>query len=119
MTLLRSYSLIEGSDHSDGYATHAVVHRWAYFYGGVRHQSDMGMLALAVVGGAVPESTERDYARLQQRLLPHAQTCTARVLGPQAVTVQNLDFTNHFTHWANQQENVLDAIHRLGSLYSD
>ena len=119
MHLLRRYSLIESSVHTDGYSMHTVVHRWIYSYQGLKHQKDLGMLALTLVGYAVPMSTEQDYARLQQRLLPHAQTCTARILDPQAVAVQNSGFDNHFTDWVGQQEDILDAAHRLGILYSD
>ena len=32
MRTLRNYSLIDGADHTEGYAMHTVVHRWAYSY---------------------------------------------------------------------------------------
>ena len=117
MRLLRRYSLIEGSEQTDGYSMHAVVHRWVYSYQGLKRRTDLGMLALTLVGYTVPMSSERDYARLQQRLLPHAQTCATRVLDLQAVAMQNSGFDNHFTDWVSRQTDVLDAIHMLGLLY--
>ena len=60
-----------------------------------------------------------EYASLQQLLLPHTKTCTTKTLFSQAVIVQSSDLNNHFTDWANQQGDVLDAIHMLGLLYSD
>ena len=119
MTLLRSYSLIEGSDHSDGYAMHTVVHRWAYLCQGLRHQSDIGMLALAIVGNAVPQETERDYAQLQQRLLPHVQVCCVLVLNEQVTIKKSADYDDVAPLITDQvqKEDILDATHNLGNLY--
>ena len=73
----------------------------------MKRQKDLGMLALTLVGSAVPTSTERDYARLQQRLLPHTQTCTARIFVPQAVTVQSSGLDSHFKDRVSQQKDIL------------
>ena len=120
MKLLRGYSLIEGSEHTDGYSMHAVVHRWAYFYQGLRHKSEIGMLGLAIVGFAVPMKTERNYARLQQRLLPHAQVCSLRALGMQRAAQDDAG-DSHFVISSDhlEEKDVLNAMNMLGLLYSD
>ena len=80
MGLLRDCSLIEGFGDSGDYVMYTVVHRWVYFYHGMKHRLDLGLLALNIVGFTVPMSSEQDYARIQQRLLPHANMCSTRVI---------------------------------------
>ncbi|PSN58604.1 hypothetical protein BS50DRAFT_614817 [Corynespora cassiicola Philippines] len=99
MQLLRSYSLVEGVEEQGGYATHPVVHRWAYHYRGKSSSSVLSRLAVAAVGWAVPHSSTRDYSIVQRRLLPHAQACSVWALGP--------------THTS-----ALDTVNNLGNLYA-
>ena len=80
MRLLRSYSLIEGLQDLSGYATHPVVHRWAFNIQDKKQQAVFTGLAIAVVGWAVPQSSERGYSRVQRRLLAHAQRCNQWVM---------------------------------------
>jgi hypothetical protein len=81
MRLLRSYSLVEGLQDLSGYATHPVVHRWALHIQDEKQRAVFAGLAIAVVGWAVPGSSEREYARVQRRLLAHAQRCNQWVTG--------------------------------------
>ena len=115
MSLLRSYSLIEGS--SQGYMMHTVMHRWVYFHHGMKHRSVLGLLALKVIGFAVPAASERDYAQLQQRLLPHANMCLMRVVETEKSQHQgdNKMFGSQVSY--KELKDCLDAIRKLGILY--
>lgn len=75
MRLLKSYSLVESTEGSAGYATHPVVHRWTYHYQGKRFSSKLGQLAMVAVGCAVPTQSSQEDTAIQRRLLPHAQVC--------------------------------------------
>jgi hypothetical protein len=48
--LLRNYSLIEDVQGLGGYATHPVVHRWAYYFQGEDSRLQLAELAVIVVG---------------------------------------------------------------------
>jgi hypothetical protein len=52
--LLRNYSLIEDIEELTSYATHPVVHRWAYYLPGQGLRAQLAQLAVMVVGWAVP-----------------------------------------------------------------
>lgn len=80
MRLLRSYSLIEGLQDLSGYTTHPVVHRWAFNIQDEKQRAVFTGLAIAVVGWAVPGSSEREYSKVQRRLLGHAQRCNQWVM---------------------------------------
>ena len=80
MRLLRSYSLVEGLQDVSGYATHPVVHRWAFHILDKKQRAVFTGLAIAVVGWAVPETSEREYSKVQRRLLAHAQRCAQWVM---------------------------------------
>ena len=74
MKTLIAYSLVESRQDMKSYSVHPVVHDWcAVTIGGNR--VDPLMLALLVVGFAVPDSDERKYWLLQRRLIPHAERC--------------------------------------------
>jgi hypothetical protein len=75
MQLLRSYSLVEGLQDLAGYATHPVVHRWAFHIQDEKQRAVFTWLAVVVVGLAVPETSEKEYSSMQRRLLAHAQWC--------------------------------------------
>ncbi|CAN9172819.1 unnamed protein product [Alternaria alternata] len=77
MRLLRSYSLVEVLEDAAGYATHPVVHRWAHHHQAKRFASELGPLAVVVVGWAVPDQSFQDGVAIQRRLLPHAQMCSS------------------------------------------
>ncbi|KAH8722805.1 hypothetical protein GQ44DRAFT_657694 [Phaeosphaeriaceae sp. PMI808] len=114
MRLLRSYSLVESVEVTTSYATHPVVHRWAYHYQGKHFASELGQLALVTVGLAVPDRYSRDYPVLQRRLFPHAQICSRWAMQSQGSQGDN---TN--AEGTRQQLTVFDAMHRLGNLYDE
>ena len=119
MGLLRDYSLIESSGDAGGYVMHTVVHRWVYLYHGMKHRLALELLAFIVVGLAVPMSNERDYARIQQRLLPHANMCSARVTDVEEAMARKEQHSNgmmlQFSGVASSDK--WGAIHKLGPLY--
>ena len=114
MSLLRSYSLTEGTQGSESYIMHTVVHHWIYFCQGMKHLSRLGQLALKVVGWAVPVSNGCDYARPQQRLLPHANVSPARFLMLDNVMLQNRDPDNELSPFCRKD---LDGMENLGDLF--
>ena len=120
MRLLRNYSLIEDVEDRASYATHPVIHRWAYYFQGKDARVGLAELAVLIVGWAVPHRSTRDYSLLQRRLFPHAQACSQWVsegkIGGrnQSCEVEETDSNN-----IEKKRSVLDAIHLLGLLYAD
>ncbi|KAF2726462.1 FabD/lysophospholipase-like protein, partial [Polyplosphaeria fusca] len=120
ITVLRDYSLIEDVEEAGSYATHPVVHQWAYHYQGKHMESKLSRLAVLTVGWSVPSNTAEDYTILQRRLLPHAQACSAWVAMAQAV--QGLAGRGPYgieMSKDDEEQVVLDSIHLLGFLYVD
>lgn len=54
------------------------------------------------VGYMVPHNSEREYAEIQQRLLPHANYMTSR----------------QRDRWDNATVDMWNALNRIGNLYS-
>ena len=120
MQLLRNYSLIEDVEELTSYATHPVVHQWAYHYQGKYFESALGQLAVVTVGWAAPDRSAWDYSTIQRRLLPHIQACSRRALvgkmgrSPKSHSGYGVDFNE-----AEEKEVMLCAILLLGNLYAD
>jgi len=118
--LLRNYSLIENVEDQASYATHPVVHRWAYHFQGEVSREELAQLAVVVVGFAIPNRSRRDYSTMQRRLLLHAEVCSRWVLSGEmerkAISrrTDEVDFDE-----TEKKEIVLHAIHLLGYLYAD
>ena len=120
MQLLRNYSLIEEMEGLTSYATHPVVHRWAYHYQGKHSASELGRLAVVTVGWAVPIRSTRDYWVMERRLLPHVQA------GPRWVensckkqSIRSDRSCNKDIDRGEEQRALLVAIQLLGFLYED
>ncbi|KAH8711820.1 hypothetical protein GQ44DRAFT_763039 [Phaeosphaeriaceae sp. PMI808] len=77
--LLRSYSLVEKMDDGTGFSTHPVVHQWARQIQTQSQRKELIMLAIIVVGWAVPDKGEQNYWQDSVRLLPHAEQCEKAV----------------------------------------
>jgi len=103
--MLLAYSLVESHRDTESYSIHPVVHDWCV-ESISRGKHDLMMLALMVVGFAVPEPSEPEYWVMQQRLLPHANRCVQQLSG---VNVADVD--------EDKDSNV--AFHNLGLLYAD
>ena len=120
MQLLCNYSLAEQVQETGSYATHPVVHQWAYHSQGTRFVAELNRLAVVAVGWAVPESSTRDYAALQRRLLPHAQACSRQVVERNAVWDRGAENGSDGDVDEDQERKaVLDAVHLLGNLYAN
>ncbi len=65
--MLLAYSLVESHRDTESYSIHLVVHDWCveYISGGKHDLMMLAMLALTVVGYAVPELLEPDYGVMQ------------------------------------------------------
>jgi tetratricopeptide (TPR) repeat protein len=117
MKLLRKYSLVEEVTETS-YATHPVVHQWAHHSQGKRFATELSRLAVVVVGLAVPESSTRDYAALQRRLILHAQACSSQIVKSEAVWRGRAEGgSGGDVDKGKERETVLNAVHLLGDLY--
>ena len=117
--LLRNYSLIEDVDKLASYATHPVVHRWAYHFQSEDMRMELGQLAVVIVGMAVPDGLTRDCSTMRRRLLPHAQACSRWVSMDGLERTRSYN-TNSLDSDETKEKNViLGAINALGFLYED
>ena len=118
--LLRNYSLIEDVQDVASYATHPVVHRWAYHFPGEDIRMELAQLAVIIVASAVPDTSTRDYWTMRRRLLPYAQVSSRWILvgemgrRSRAHDTDNLDFDEN-----EEKVAMLDIIHNLGNLFMD
>jgi tetratricopeptide (TPR) repeat protein len=117
--LLRNYSLVEAVEATASYATHPVVHRWAYHYQGKQSGKELGQIAVIAVGWAVPNQSVTNLSALQRRLLPHAQACSSWVLksepgrGLEGSEQRELCFEE-----GEEVQTLLVAIRNIGVLYA-
>ncbi|KAL4733125.1 hypothetical protein BDV11DRAFT_210460 [Aspergillus similis] len=105
---LVEFSLVEIKQQEGSYTLHPVVQDWCYHIAASNDLTNqLPELALISVGYTVPSRDTRDYARLEQRLLPHANNLIQRNIG------LRLDI------WAEDRLNIFRAFHGLSILYSD
>ncbi|KAF5545149.1 ankyrin 3 [Fusarium mexicanum] len=78
MGLLLRYSMIQARVEPRGsYSIHPVVHRWVLnLEADAQQKREFASLALCLVGHSVPHETSTAYWTLNQRLLPHADSCS-------------------------------------------
>ncbi|KAI1668000.1 Tetratricopeptide repeat [Pyrenophora tritici-repentis] len=120
MQLLCNYSLAEHVQEMGSYATHPVVHQWAHHSQGKRFATELSRLAVVAVGLAVPESSTRDYAALQRRLLLHGQACSRQIAKSEAIWGGGAEGgSDGDVDEDGERKTVLDAVHLLGDLYTD
>ncbi|KAL4755646.1 uncharacterized protein BDW70DRAFT_165270, partial [Aspergillus foveolatus] len=105
---LVEFSLVEIKQQEGSYTLHPVVQDWCYHIAASNDLTNqLQELAFISVGYTVPSQDTRDYARLEQRLLPHANNLIQRNIG------HRLDI------WPEDRLNIFGAFHRLGILYCD
>jgi len=94
--ILLVYSLVESCLDMESYSIHPVVHDWCtetISYG----QVEFILLALLIVGFAVPTESEREGWLLQQRLLPHVDRCIRQLHNPDiSYTIKYSEFNAAF-----------------------
>jgi tetratricopeptide (TPR) repeat protein len=115
--LLPHYSMIEDVENLESYATHPVVHRWAYSFQGEDSRMRLAQLAVVIVEFAVPNRDTREYWTVQRRLLPHAQRCSRWILETKVGKSRSHYETNISPDEIDEEKSILDAIHGLGCLY--
>ncbi|KAF7158691.1 hypothetical protein CNMCM6106_005481 [Aspergillus hiratsukae] len=98
---LIGFSLIETKQQEGSYAMHPVVQDWCLNIASTSNHmnlTQLNELALICVGYTVPSTSDRNYAELQRRLIPHA---------------------NYVRHrdWGNDNIVVWGACVGLGNLY--
>jgi hypothetical protein len=102
--VLVGFSLVETKQQGGSYALHPVVQDWCYHVADYNNlTSQLHELALMSVGCMVPHNSEREYAEIQQRLLPHANYLTS----------------GKRDHWQNDMIDMWFALNWIGNLYSD
>ena len=118
--LLRNYSMIESMQGLSSYATHPVVHKWAFHVQDQEQRMDLARTAVLVVGFAVPHNSTKEYWTTQRRLLPHAQSCSQWILdGKTDPSAKGRGSSHRAGTDKKCRREVLDAIACLGLLYSD
>ncbi|PQE09025.1 Kinesin light chain protein [Rutstroemia sp. NJR-2017a BBW] len=119
MRLLWNYSLVERVSESRSYATHPVVHQWAYHFQETSSRAELAQIAVMVVGWAVPSSSSQDYTTLQRRLLPHAQVCFPWVESNEIELRSGKGGKGEEQEQGGRTTSIYPAIHLLGDLYAN
>ncbi|OAL43791.1 TPR-like protein [Pyrenochaeta sp. DS3sAY3a] len=127
--LLRNYSLVEEMTDQTGYATHPVVHQWAYSIQTDEHKTSLSRLAIIVVRLTIPRRTVKGYCATQIRLLPHANCCKKQLdRGLINVSDNPGDATTAFTLGQDsgylgklvfERDLLHHAVNCIGNLYSE
>ncbi|KAL3435052.1 hypothetical protein BDV09DRAFT_185326 [Aspergillus tetrazonus] len=110
MKALVEFSLVEIKQREGSYTLHPMVQDWCYHIAASNDiTNQLQELAFISVGYTVPSQDTRDYARLEQRLLPHANNLIQR------------NISHWLDIWPEDRLNVFGAFHlnNLGVLYSD
>ena len=144
---LLDYSLIESHQDAKSYSIHPVVYDWCR-ESIDRDNVDLTVLALTVVGYAVPGKSEPEYWVLQQRLLPHANRCIQYFFSIEiSKSAEDQDCNDSFFNlgflyanqgkmaeaekmyeralsgrekaWGLEHTSTLDTVNNLGVLYAD
>ncbi|KAJ5960513.1 uncharacterized protein N7479_007663 [Penicillium vulpinum] len=101
--ILIEFSLIEFKQQGESYAMHPVVQDWCLHITSTNENMNSLVLkevALISVGYIVPSKSERNYAELQRRLVPHANYILGR-------------------DWLGDDTRVRVTLHSLGKLYAN
>jgi tetratricopeptide (TPR) repeat protein len=101
---LVGFSLVETKQQGGSYVMHPVVQDWCQHVTDHNNlTSQLHELAVMSVGCMVPHESEREYAGIQQRLLPHANYLISR----------------EKDHWQNDTIDMGNALNMIGNLYLD
>ncbi|KAJ1715653.1 hypothetical protein NYO67_2124 [Aspergillus flavus] len=101
---LVGFSLVKTKQQGGSYALLPVLQDWCHHVADYNNlTSQLHELALMSVGYMVPHNSEREYAEIQQRLLPHANYLISR----------------EKDHWQNDTIDMWSALHMIGDLYAD
>ena len=118
--VLRNYSLIEDVEDLASYATHPVVHRWAYHSLGEDSRVKLAQLAVIIVGLSVPHESTRNCSAISRRLLRHAQACSRWVsMGEITENIRSHEKDEVDFNRTQEKKTALEAIHLLGLLYQN
>ncbi|KAL2829086.1 hypothetical protein BJY01DRAFT_240744 [Aspergillus pseudoustus] len=98
------FSLVETKQQEGSYTLHPVVQDWCFHIAASEEATNqLHEMTLISVGHMVPSSDDRDYARLEQRLLPHA----------------NFLMQKERHSWREDRLDICEAWNGLGNIYSD
>lgn len=119
MLLLRNYSLVESIQETGSYATHPVVHKWAFHYRGKQFATELYRLAVVTVGLAVRKDTPYFSSALQLRLLPHVQSCNRCTVKREQMWAFRVNTTCKNSLEGNKEAAFLEALYLMGLLYEN
>jgi hypothetical protein len=111
-----------------GYSVHSCVHSWIVFVLNKEWDESLARLALTCVASQVPDTDEKDWWLLQQRLLQHATRQSVFVVNGN-LDMDGLDWAFHnlgnlFTGQGCEEAlgpdhtSTLDTVNNLGILYN-
>ena len=103
--MLLNYSLIDVLENTESYSMHPVVHDWCK-ESISKHNDELVVLAVIVVGRAAPRQSGPGNWLLQRRLFPHAKQCLRHL--------SDLDMMK-----VNRREDCINAFHRLCGTYEN
>ena len=110
--VLLDYSMVEGSENSDSYYMHPVVHDWIREYINQDDDLEFSAIAMGCIGSAVVDSDESEYWLVNRRLVPHATQSARRWFGGTS-GLSSLRLSLPQFLW------LQIGIHQLGSLFFD
>ncbi|KAA8622019.1 Kinesin [Pyrenophora tritici-repentis] len=117
---LRNYSLVESIQETRSYATHPVVHKWAFHCWGEQSTMELYRLAVVVVGSAVPRDTPYFSSALCSRLLPHVQSCSRRMVKSEQKWALRVNTARENSSKENEKEEAfLEALYLMGLFYNN
>jgi tetratricopeptide (TPR) repeat protein len=120
MVRLRNFSLAESIPDTRSYATHPVVHNWAFYYGGKQRAIELYRLAVVIVGLAIPEDTPYFSSALGRRLLPHVQSCNRRTVKCKQKWALRVNLERENSSQENEKKTAfLTAFYLMGILYKN
>ena len=116
---LLKYSFIMRLSDSGGYSMHSLVHVWARTLLEENSLADFIVLAILIVGSAVPSYWEADSWTLRRRLLPHADRCRRMVLNNGEKGYDWQAGSNAYKNTDPRSQHLLEAVNNLGNLFTD
>lgn len=108
---LVGFSLVETKQQGGSYALHPVAQDWCHHVADRNSlTSQLHELALMSVGYMVPHRSEKEYAEIQQRLLPHANYLISRERGYRpGDTIDTWNVSNKIANLYSDQGKLSEA----------
>ncbi|KAL3484772.1 hypothetical protein BJX62DRAFT_243609 [Aspergillus germanicus] len=119
---LNGFSLLETKQQEGSYTLHPVVQDWCHYIAVSNNLADqLHELAFISVGITVPSNSDRRYAEIEQRLLPHANYLINSERGKlkEAKKMYQQALAGRERASGPNHTSTLNTVNNLGILYSD